>query len=98
MTSTDLTVNYELAIGGSKREMFVRLIASNLFDETAQVEPGDQTVFTNVNDKTLAPFNPFTQTPVEGVNYRLGPLFGQAIAKRNYQDPRAVSFAVGLRF
>jgi outer membrane receptor for ferrienterochelin and colicin len=98
MTATDLSLNYALPVGFKKSELFARVIVNNVFDESAQIESGDETVFSNVNDKTLATFNPFTTTPVEGVNFRLGPQFGKAIAARNYQDPRSFQFALGFRF
>jgi hypothetical protein len=46
----------------------------------------------------LAAFNPFTTTPVEGVNYSKGPAFGQASSPSSYQSPRDFYFSVGFRF
>ena len=43
-------------------------------------------------------FNPYTETPVLGVNYRLSPTFGQPTNKDAYQVPRTYRFAVGVRF
>ncbi|HEY8712555.1 MAG TPA: hypothetical protein VIM68_06755, partial [Thermoanaerobaculia bacterium] len=48
--------------------------------------------------KVVKSFNPFTDTPVPGVNYNLSPTFGQATNKDAYQLPRTYRFAVGLRF
>jgi hypothetical protein len=56
------------------------------------------TVLTNANNSTVAPFNPFTTTPVEGVNWRKAPTFGQPTSRFAYQTPRTIQFAVGLRF
>ncbi|PYQ25029.1 MAG: hypothetical protein DMF81_03790, partial [Acidobacteria bacterium] len=62
------------------------------------------TVLTNRNNNSIAPFNPFTTTPVEGVNWRKAtavapaPGFGQATSRYAYQTPRTVSFSIGLRF
>lgn len=44
------------------------------------------------------PFNPYTETPVEGVHWQKGPLFGQPISTFGYQAARTYRFAVGLRF
>jgi hypothetical protein len=56
------------------------------------------TVLTNANNSTVAPFNPFTTTPVEGVNWRKAPTFGQPTSRFAYQTPRTIQLAVGLRF
>ena len=50
------------------------------------------------NDGSLAPFNPFTETPVRGVNYELGDDFGQADEADDFQQPRTFRFSVGFRF
>ena len=55
-------------------------------------------VLTSSNTATLQPFNPFTTTPVEGVNYRLGPTFGQAASRFAYTSPRTFRFNIGVRF
>ena len=47
---------------------------------------------------TLAAFNPFTETPVEGVNWKKGPSYGQPTSPNSYQAPRDFSFSVGFRF
>lgn len=52
---------------------------------------------------TLQRFNPFTETPVEGVHWRKSDAFGQAIVKggavsNDYQVPRTYRFSVGFRF
>ncbi|HXO20124.1 MAG TPA: hypothetical protein VOA87_09415 [Thermoanaerobaculia bacterium] len=44
------------------------------------------------------PFNPFTTTPVEHVNWEKGPRFGQAINPLGFQQPRTYRFSVGIRF
>ena len=47
---------------------------------------------------TLTRFNPFTETPVQGTHWELGPAFGTARNKNAYQVPRQVRFSVGIRF
>ena len=46
----------------------------------------------------LLPFDPFNETPVEGVNWRLGPTFGQAASRFAYTTPRTFRFNFGVRF
>lgn len=43
-------------------------------------------------------FNPFTTTPVEGVNWQKGPQFGEAINALGYQRPRTFRVSLGLKF
>jgi Carboxypeptidase regulatory-like domain/TonB dependent receptor len=56
------------------------------------------TVLSNANNATVAPFNPFTTTPVEGVNWKKAPTFGQPTSRFAYQTPRTIQFALGVRF
>ena len=55
-------------------------------------------VLTRSNTATLQAFNPFTETPVEGVHWRLGPTFGQPTSRFAYTTPRTFRFSVGVRF
>jgi hypothetical protein len=64
-----------------------------------------RTINTSVQTASNAPataplvaFNPFTETPVEGTNWRLGPTFGQAISRFAYTTPRTFRFNFGVRF
>ncbi len=56
------------------------------------------TVLTNANNSGVAAFNPFTTTPVEGVNWRKAATFGQPTSRFAYQAPRTYQFAVGMQF
>lgn len=95
--STDLAVNYEI------RYRSFRLIFKgdvlNLFDNAAVVSP-DTLVTTGFSGdgSGLQRFNPFTQRPVEGVNYRRGPNFGKATGPESYQTPRTFQLSFGARF
>jgi len=104
VTSTDLGINYELPI--SRLSLFAQADIINIFNEQAQIG-GDTTVFTHRNDPEgkLVRFDPFTETPVEGVHYRLADTFGKPPAATtgsningSYQLPRTYRFSVGLRF
>ena len=68
----------------------------NLFNQHAVIDGN-----TNVLDPTnssMADFNPFTETPVQGVNWDYGPTFGEPINDADYQLPRQFRVSVGLRF
>jgi outer membrane receptor protein involved in Fe transport len=56
-------------------------------------------VLTPVNTPArFAAFNPFTTTPVRGVNWDLGPVFGQAISRFAYTTPQSMRMSFGVRF
>jgi outer membrane receptor protein involved in Fe transport len=56
------------------------------------------TIQTNATTASLAPFNPFTDTPVEGVHWAKGTSFGRPTSRFAYQVPRTFQFSLGLRF
>jgi outer membrane receptor for ferrienterochelin and colicin len=59
----------------------------------------DTTVRTAVNAAaTYQRFNPFTTTPVQGVNWDYGTNFGKALNRFAYTTPRQVRMSFGLRF
>jgi outer membrane receptor protein involved in Fe transport len=103
ITSTDISVNYSfnLKVGASNIELFLQPEVLNVFDEDGVeffTAAASTQVLTNVNDTTLATFNPFTTTPVEGVHWRKGTSFGQATRTADLQTPRTIRFSVGVRF
>ncbi|HEX7181982.1 MAG TPA: TonB-dependent receptor [Thermoanaerobaculia bacterium] len=106
---TDVSFNYDFSIGGV--DIFVKPEVINVFDsekiDTTDVRYFDTTVLTadNAADcdtgpgvRPCVPFNPFTETPVEGVHWVKGANFGQAINPLGFQQPRTYRFGVGLRF
>ena len=68
----------------------------NVFNEDGVFDP--QGIDDNEGISTLAPFNPFTETPVEGVHWRKGATFGQPLNENDFQTPRTFRFSVGFRF
>jgi hypothetical protein len=46
----------------------------------------------------FAAFNPFTTTPVQGTNWDLGPVFGQATSRFAYTTPQSLRLSFGVRF
>src|SRR5207249_4926012 len=69
--TTDFSVNWSKKLPALPRaELFFRGVLTNVFNNSGQVG-GDSTVFTAASPGTatgLQAFNPFTTTPVEGVN------------------------------
>jgi outer membrane receptor protein involved in Fe transport len=103
---TDLSFNYQHQFGSPSRGLalfaqFHLLNAFNQFQAFNGVGNGiDTTVLTPVNDNELGlvAFNPFTDTPVQGVNWEFGPNFGKPTSKNAYTLPRTFRFSLGLRF
>jgi hypothetical protein len=59
----------------------------------------DQSVRTSVtNPANYQTFNPFASTPVQGVNWDLGPNFGSALNRFAYTTPRTIRLSFGVRF
>lgn len=98
VTSTDLGVRYQLPVVG-RAGIFIDATVANLFNEDAQVGANLQ-VRTAYKKRCpyCVPFNPFTETPVEGVHWDKGPRFGQATSVSDYQTPRTYLFSAGVRF
>ena len=100
--ATDAALNYSVRAGFLKKgEFFVRIVVDNVLNQSAQDNAGNQTVFSATNQnpaRTMQRFNPFTDTPVEGVNYELGPNFGKALSAGDYQAARSYFVAIGFRF
>lgn len=59
----------------------------------------DTTVLTpGTTASRFASFNPFTTTPVRGVNWDYGPNFGTAVNRFAYTTPRTIRASFGVRF
>lgn len=101
-TRTDLSINYDFRIGLVRNlGLFLKADVLNVFDQAKLVNPFfvDQQVLTATNNAArFARFNPFTETPVQGVHWDFGPNFGKASNRFAYQLPRTFRFAVGVRF
>ena len=101
-TRTDLAVTYEYRFAGPRRvSLFAKGEVMNVFDQSELVNAFllDQSVLTASNAPTrFQRFNPFTETPVQGVHWDFGPQFGRAASRFAYQPPRALRFALGVRF
>lgn len=106
ITRTDLALNYAWKWNafGQDLEVFIQPDCINVFNEDG-VEAVNTTVQTATTAGSgLARFNPFTETPVEGVHWRKLPAsstqqgFGKPRNDLDYQQPRLFRFSVGLRF
>jgi len=99
VTSTDLALNYAFRIDAFGRpiELFVQPEVLNVFDEQEAI-----VVNATVLDATVAAgfqnFDPFNETPVQGVHWDFGPNFGEPLTENSFQQPRTFRFSVGLRF
>jgi hypothetical protein len=69
----------------------------NVFDEHGEANV-NTTVVEATNSGDYADFDPFTETPVEGVNFDFGEDFGHAVREEDFQQPRTYRFSVGFRF
>ncbi|MEM9598658.1 MAG: TonB-dependent receptor [Acidobacteriota bacterium] len=93
ITTLDLSLNYSFKWNMWNRgfEIFVQPEILNVLDEQGFVSV-DNTV------DNLAPFNPFTETPVEGVNFERGDDFGNPQVPEDINLPRTFRVSVGVRF
>lgn len=96
MYRTDLSLNYAHRVAG-RSEVFVVLHLLNAFNQFAVIHP-DDSIATASTDASLQAFDPFSSTPVEGVNWRRGDDFGKARNAVDYTVPRTFRVGVGFRF
>jgi hypothetical protein len=95
---TDLSLSWNHSVPGWRSsQVFVRFVATNVFNNQS-IDSFNTTIISRTGDSTLAAFNPFTETPVEGVNWKKGPSFGQPTSPSSYQSPRDYNVSVGFRF
>lgn len=97
--STDISFNYafKFDVAGSRAELFIQPEVLNVFNHARAVGV-DTTIRTWRQDRTLQRFDPFTETPVEGVHWYKGPNFGKPTTEAHYQNPRTFRVSFGLRF
>jgi hypothetical protein len=101
---SDLSLNYSFrwqAFGGDM-EVFLQPEILNVFNESAVTNVFQGVATANTAATTCPgrcqPFNPFTTTPVEGVNWAKRAGFGESSVEGDYQFPRTYRFSVGFRF
>ncbi|MEM7479813.1 MAG: TonB-dependent receptor [Acidobacteriota bacterium] len=98
ITRTDLALNYSFTFNAFGRgvEIFLQPEVLNIFNEDGVIDPNG--LDNNEGVTVLESFNPFTETPVEGVNFRRNSNFGQPLNENDFQTPRTFRFSVGFRF
>ena len=109
---TDLAINYDYKLRGGA-SVFWHGEVVNLFNQFqlcgcgstvfnngggSDIRTINNGVLTSVNSATLRPFNPFTETPVQGVNWNLNPTFGTPASRFAYTSPRTFRFNFGIKF
>jgi outer membrane receptor for ferrienterochelin and colicin len=109
---TDLALNFSSKIGGAV-EIFIQPQVLNVLNNRG-LRAVNTSVLTNVNAARFLPFNPFTETPVQGPRPAPGGTattnwdyarksdgslaFGTARNAQDYQLPRTFTIAAGIRF
>lgn len=100
ITRTDLALNYSLRLPRGF-EIFIQPEVLNVFDEDGVVDVNREVLTARSGAGTaagLVPFDPFSETPVEGVHWLKGSRFGQPINEAHFQTPRTYRISVGFRF
>jgi len=96
-TDLSLTYSFLAPIFGANVEIYLKPEVTNLFNRQGVINVNTQ-VYTAFDDSSLTEFDPFTEDPVEGVNWQKGADFGKPTAPTDYQAPRTARFAIGFRF
>ncbi|HXD73089.1 MAG TPA: TonB-dependent receptor [Vicinamibacterales bacterium] len=111
-TDLSATVNHSLNAGSHKVDLFIQMQVLNLFDQFqlcgcgasvfnngGNVDSGTINTGVNSPNGTTRPnFNPFTQAPVQGVNWDFAPGFGTASSRFAFTSPRTFRMTFGVRF
>jgi hypothetical protein len=107
--STDVALDWQRRVLG-RGQLFVQAHLLNVFNNQALSNLTDAAcgtgacistaVLTRVNSGAVryGLFDPFTQQPVRGTHWDLGPTFGQPLRRFAYQTPRTVRLSLGVRF
>jgi carboxypeptidase family protein/TonB-dependent receptor-like protein len=111
-TDMSATLNRSVNTGARKVDLFVQMHVLNIFNQFQLCGCG-ASVFNNggtaqlnlISTGVLSPngttrpnFNPFTQTPVQGVNWDFAPSFGTAQNRMALTMPREFRLSFGVRF
>lgn len=98
ITRTDFALNYSLPVW--KAQLFAKAALLNAFAQHAVESPNTDVITRRTGGASsgLVAFNPMTETPTLGTNYKFGPDFGKATGPDSYQLARTYNFSLGLRF
>jgi hypothetical protein len=96
---SDLSLNYGFFfnVGATELEIFVQPEVLNVFNHDRAVNV-NASVFDATSSVSYEPFDPFTETPVEGVHWAKGSSFGEPQVETDYQQPRTFRLSLGVRF
>jgi hypothetical protein len=95
---TDFSLSWARSLPGARRaQVFLRGVVNNLFNHQ-RIDGFNTTILRRDTNSAYAAFNPFTETPVQGVHWDFGPEYGKVTGTSDYQTPREASFSVGFRF
>jgi outer membrane receptor protein involved in Fe transport len=112
ISATDLAATFSVPV--SRARFYAKGQVTNLFNSQAVLNPNTtvytattsackQTTGANVGKRCTA-FNPFTETPVEGINYVKGPNFGLPLNATtgttggDFQTPLTMRLSFGVQF
>lgn len=102
MYRTDASVNYSRRLAStSGPEFFSRFQFINIFNKFQAFNASGGEINTFVRTAftfNMQPFNPFTETPVQGINWDYGSRFGQVVNKNAYTAPFTFRMSLGFRF
>jgi len=98
---TDLALNFSFFVGKSV-EIFLQPEVLNVFNEDATIDQNQKvdTRSYGCSSSVCQYFNPFdaSYTPVEGLDFEYGEVFGEPENDGDFQLPRTIRFSVGIRF
>ena len=98
---SDIALNFSFFVGKSV-EIFLQPEVLNIFNESAVISVNEKidTRSYGCPSSVCQYFNPFdaSYTPVEGLDYVFGEVFGEPEDDGDFQTPRIVRFSVGIRF
>jgi hypothetical protein len=92
-----LTYAFTPKLWGRSIEIYIKPEVRNAFNEQAQINGDTTTEDAFTHPTKYSKFDPFTETPVEGVHWGKGPNFGKGLQSTHYQTPRTYLLAVGIR-
>jgi outer membrane receptor for ferrienterochelin and colicin len=111
---TDMAANYTYRVPGNlSLDAFVQVQVLNVFNVQDLCACGSDVfnngggvalsrigsgVLTPVSTPSLTPFNPFTTTPVQGVNWNYNTNWGTPLNRFAFTSPRTFRMTFGLRF
>lgn len=104
MIRTDMQINFSRRLSSRRNaEVFAQAQVLNLFNQFqlfSNVSGAINTTVLTANDAPdrFVPFNPFTETPVQGVHWDYGDQFGAPTGRDAYTLPRTFSLSFGVRF